>query len=221
MRGERVRELRIGVLISGGGRTLANLLQVQRRGELPGRIELVVSNRENIPGNDIARAAGVPLVIIPSKGVPEHVFAERVYAALDASAIDLVLMAGFLRRLPVRQDYTWRIMNIHPSLLPLFGGRGMYGERVHRAVLASGMKVSGCTVHFVTDELDGGPIILQACVPVEEDDTPETLAARVFAEECRIYPEAVRLYAAGRLRVEGRRVRILPLNEMPEEREGQ
>jgi len=221
MRGERVRELRIGVLISGGGRTLANLLQVQRRGELPGRIELVVSNRENIPGNDIARAAGVPLVIIPSKGVPEHVFAERVYAALDASAIDLVLMAGFLRRLPVRPDYTWRIMNIHPSLLPLFGGRGMYGERVHRAVLASGMKVSGCTVHFVTDELDGGPIILQACVPVEEDDTPETLAARVFAEECRIYPEAVRLYAAGRLRVEGRRVRILPLNAIPEEREGQ
>ncbi len=207
-----MRELRIGVLISGGGRTLANLLEVQRRGELPGRVELVVSNREHIPGNDIARAAGVPLVIIPSKGVPERVFAERVYAALDASAIDLVLMAGFLRHLPVRSDYAWRIMNIHPSLLPLFGGRGMYGERVHQAVLASGMKISGCTVHFVTDELDGGPIILQACVSVEEDDTPETLAARVFAEECRIYPEAVRLYAAGRLRVEGRRVRILPPN---------
>ncbi|MCS7255364.1 MAG: phosphoribosylglycinamide formyltransferase [Thermomicrobium sp.] len=205
-----MRELRIAVLISGGGRTLANLLRVQQQGELPGRIELVVSNREQIPGNEIARQAGIPLVIVPSRGVPEATFAERVYAALDTYAIDLVLLGGFLRRLPVRPDYRWRIMNIHPSLLPLFGGRGMYGERVHRAVLESGMKVSGCTVHFVTDELDRGPIILQACVPVEEDDTPETLAARVFAEECRLYPEAVRLFAAGRLVVDGQRVRILP-----------
>ncbi|MDW7981363.1 MAG: phosphoribosylglycinamide formyltransferase [Thermomicrobium sp.] len=202
--------LRIAVLISGGGRTLANLLRVQRAGELPGCIELVVSDRERIPGNEVARNAGVPLVVVPSKGVAEDVFAAHVYAALDAVSVDLVVMAGFLRRLPVRGDYAGRIMNIHPSLLPLFGGRGMYGERVHRAVLASGMKVSGCTVHFVTDELDGGPIILQACVPVEDDDTPDTLAARVFAEECRIYPEAIRLYAAGRLRIEGRRVRILP-----------
>jgi len=208
-----VRELRIAVLISGGGRTLANLLDVQRRGELPGRIELVVSNRERIPGNEIARRAGVPLVVIPSRGLSDDAFAEQVYAALDNYGIDLVLLAGFLRRLPVRPDYRWRILNIHPSLLPLFGGRGMYGERVHRAVLESGMKVSGCTVHFVTDELDRGPIILQACVPVEEDDTPETLAARVFAEECRIYPEAVRLYAAERLFVEGQRVRILPAGD--------
>jgi len=205
-----MRELRIAVAISGGGRTLANLLRVQQQGELPGRIELVVSNREQIPGNEIARQAGIPLVIVPSRGVPEATFAERVYAALDTYAIDLVLLGGFLRRLPVRPDYRWRIMNIHPSLLPLFGGRGMYGERVHRAVLESGMKVSGCTVHFVTDELDRGPIILQSCVPVEEDDTPETLAARVFAEECRLYPEAVRLFAAGRLVVDGQRVRILP-----------
>jgi phosphoribosylglycinamide formyltransferase-1 len=204
-----VRQLRIAVLISGSGRTLANLLAVQGRGELPGRIELVVSNRPDVAGNDIARAAGVPLAIIPSRRVPESSFAEQVYRLLDQHAIDLVLMAGFLRHLPVRADYLWRIMNIHPSLLPLFGGRGMYGERVHRAVLDSGVKVSGCTVHFVTDELDAGPIILQACVPVLDDDTPETLAARVFAEECRLYPEAVRLYAAGRLRVEGRRVRIL------------
>ncbi|MCX7622245.1 MAG: phosphoribosylglycinamide formyltransferase [Thermomicrobium sp.] len=202
--------MRIAVLISGGGRTLANFLRVQEEGQLPGGIELVVSNREGIPGNEIARRAGVPLVVVPSRGLSDEAFAERVYAALDAYRIDLVLLAGFLRRLPVRPDYRWRIMNIHPSLLPLFGGRGMYGERVHRAVLASGMKVSGCTVHFVTDELDRGPIILQACVPVEEDDTPETLAARVFAEECRLYPEAVRLYAAGRLVVEGERVRILP-----------
>ena len=204
-----MRELRIAVLISGGGRTLANLLRVQQQGELPGRIELVVSNREQIPGNEIARQAGIPLVIVPSRGVPEATFAERVYAALDTYAIDLVLLGGFLRRLPVRPDYRWRIMNIHPSLLPLFGGRGMYGERVHRAVLESGMKVTGCTVHFVDEGYDTGPIILQRCVPILDDDTPETLAARVLPIEHETYIEAIRLFVQGRLRVEGRRVRVV------------
>lgn len=101
-------------------------------------------------------------------------------------------------------------MNIHPALLPAFGGKGMYGDRVHRAVLASGARLSGCTVHFVTEVPDAGPIILQAAVPVLDDDTPETLASRVRREECRLYPEAVRLFAEGRLRIEGNRVRILP-----------
>ncbi len=205
-----MKSLRLGVLISGSGRTLANFLREEREGRLPGRIVVVVSDREGIPGNEIARAAGVPLFVIPSKRKSDEELSREIYAVLDHHQVDLVLLAGFLRRLAVREDYRWRIMNIHPSLLPLFGGRGMYGERVHRTVLERGLKVSGCTVHFVTDELDAGPIILQACVPVLEDDTPESLAARVFAEECRIYPEAVRLYAAGRLRVEGGRVRILP-----------
>lgn len=205
-----MRFLRLAVLLSGTGRTLANLLRVQQSGELPGRIEVVLSNREHVKGNEIARDANIPLYIIPSRGISDELLAERIYRVLDHYQVELVLLAGFLRRLLVREDYQWRMLNIHPSLLPLFGGRGWYGERVHRAVLESGMKISGCTVHFVTNELDRGPIILQACVPVAEDDTPQTLAERVFEQECRLYPEAVRLYAAGRLQIEGNRVRILP-----------
>ncbi len=206
-----MRELRLGVLISGTGRTLANFLRVAAAGELPAEVSVVVSSRRDVPGNQIARDHGIPLVIVDAREVRGiEAFSEAVYRALDEYRVDLVTMAGFLRRILIRPDYRGRIMNIHPSLLPLFGGKGMYGERVHRAVLAAGMKVSGCTVHFVNEEYDAGPIILQSCVPVLEDDTPETLAARVFAEECRLYPEAIRLYAAGRLRLEGNRVRVLP-----------
>jgi phosphoribosylglycinamide formyltransferase-1 len=207
----KVQRLRLGVLISGTGRTLANLLRVAAAGELPAEVSVVVSSRRDVPGNQIARDHGIPLVIVDAREVRGiEAFSDAVYRALDEYRVDLVTMAGFLRRILIRPDYRGRIMNIHPSLLPLFGGKGMYGERVHRAVLAAGMKVSGCTVHFVNEEYDAGPIILQACVPVLEDDTPETLASRVFAEECRLYPEAIRLYAAGRLRLEGNRVRILP-----------
>lgn len=210
-KGVKVQRLRLGVLISGTGRTLANLLRVAAAGELPAEVSVVVSSRRDVPGNQIARDHGIPLVIVDAREVRGiESFSEAVYRALDEYRVDLVTMAGFLRRILIRPDYRGRIMNIHPSLLPLFGGKGMYGERVHQAVLAAGMKVSGCTVHFVNEEYDAGPIILQACVPVLEDDTPETLAARVFAEECRLYPEAIRLYASGRLRQEGNRVRILP-----------
>ncbi|MBX6754694.1 MAG: phosphoribosylglycinamide formyltransferase [Thermorudis peleae] len=208
--GDCVRRLRLGVLISGTGRTLLNLLRQQQAGALPAEVVVIVSSRADAPGNAFAAQFGVPLVVVDARQVKGPAFAEAVYAALDQYAVDLVVMAGFLKRLPVRPAYAGRVINIHPSLLPLFGGKGMYGERVHQAVLEAGVKVSGCTVHFVTDELDAGPIILQACVPVEDGDTPETLGARVFAEECRLYPEAIRLYAAGRLRIEGRRVRILP-----------
>jgi folate-dependent phosphoribosylglycinamide formyltransferase PurN len=126
-----------------------------------------------------------------------------------------------MRLLPrsVVEEYRGRIMNIHPALLPLFGGRGMYGERVHQAVLESGMKVSGCTVHFVDEEYDSGPIILQRTVPVLEGDTPQTLAARVLAQEHRAYTEAIRLFAEDRLRLEGRRVRILAASAEREEGE--
>jgi formyltetrahydrofolate-dependent phosphoribosylglycinamide formyltransferase len=205
-----VGHLRLGVLISGTGRTLANLLRVAAAGELPAQVSLVVSSRRDAPGNQIACDHKVPLVVVDSRELRSiEAFSEAVYRALDQYRVDLAVMAGFLRRLSIRPDYDGRIMNIHPSLLPLFGGKGMYGDRVHRAVLAAGMKVSGCTVHFVNEEYDAGPIILQSCVPVLEDDTPESLAARVFEEECRLYPEAIRLYAAGRLRVEGKRVRVL------------
>ncbi|HET9014709.1 MAG TPA: phosphoribosylglycinamide formyltransferase [Thermomicrobiaceae bacterium] len=204
-------ELRIAVLLSGTGRTLENLNAAIAGGQVPARVVAVVSSRAAVRGNDVARAAGLPLTVLPRRrfaGVEE--FSDAVYRALSPHAVDLVVLAGFLSQLTIPERYRDRIMNIHPSLLPLFGGHGYWGERVHRAVLESGMKVSGCTVHFVDERYDAGPIILQRCVPVLEGDEPETLGARVFAEERRLYPEAIRLFAEGRLRVEGRRVRILP-----------
>lgn len=200
--------LRVAVLLSGTGRTLENLLNRIGAGLLPACVELVISTRE-LRGADIARAAGIPTVVLARGAFPsESELSRAVYAELDTYRPDLIAMAGFLRKIEIRPDYHNRIMNIHPSLLPLFGGRGLYGERVHQAVLASGMKVSGCTVHFVDEVYDAGPIIVQSCVPVLQDDTPETLGSRVFAEECRLYPEAIRLFAEGRLIVEGNRVRI-------------
>lgn len=206
--------VRLGVLLSGTGRTLENLIRSVEAGELSARISVVVSSRQGVRGNEIARAAGLPLIVLPRREFPSATaFSDAVYTALDPFEVDLIVLAGFLAKLTIPARYEGRIMNIHPSLLPLFGGRGYYGERVHQAVLASGMKVSGCTVHFVDQHYDAGPIILQRCVPVLEDDTAATLAARVFEEECRLYPEAIRLFAEGRLRIEGRRVRILPPSE--------
>jgi phosphoribosylglycinamide formyltransferase-1 len=118
----------------------------------------------------------------------------------------LVCLAGWLHLLPIPDDFRYRVLNIHPSLLPAFGGKGMYGRRVHEAVLNYGAKISGCTVHFADDTYDTGPIILQKCVPVADNDTPETLAARVFAVECEAYPEAIQLVGFGRVQVQGRRV---------------
>ncbi len=210
-RNRQGRPLRLAVLLSGTGRTLENLLGVIGRGELPARVVAVVSSREGVRGNEIARAANIPLTILPRRAYPSvAAFSKAVYDVLDPLEVDLVAMAGFLCKLDVPTRYEGRIMNIHPSLLPLFGGKGLYGDRVHQAVLESGMKVSGCTVHFVDESYDAGPIILQACVPVLEGDTVETLAARVFEEERRLYPEAIRLFAEDRLLLDGRRVRILP-----------
>jgi folate-dependent phosphoribosylglycinamide formyltransferase PurN len=132
----------------------------------------------------------------------------RIRELLAPHDIDLIVLAGFLSQIEILPEWEGRMINVHPSLLPLFGGHGLYGSRVHEAVLASGMKVSGCTVHFVNAEYDAGPIILQHTVPVEDDDTPASLGARVFAAECEAYPEAIRLFASGELRVEGNRVRV-------------
>ena len=137
-------------------------------------------------------------------------FNAAVNAVLLPYGVDLVVLAGFLSLYQPPPELAERVMNIHPALLPSFGGQGFYGDRVHRAVLASGVKVSGCTVHFADADYDRGPIILQTAVPVLEDDTVPSLAARVFAAECEAYPRAIQLYADGRLRREGRRVRVLP-----------
>lgn len=205
------RRLRVAVLLSGSGRTLENLLRLRAAGELPIDVPVVVSTRASVRGVEVARAAGIETHVVTRRECPTPAeLSARIAPLLAAHGVELILLAGFLSQLEILPAWEGRMLNIHPSLLPLFGGRGLYGTRVHEAVLASGMKVTGCSVHLVDAEYDSGPIVLQRCVPVLEDDTPETLGARVFAAECEAYPEAVRLFAAGRLRLEGRRVRVLP-----------
>jgi phosphoribosylglycinamide formyltransferase-1 len=206
---------RIGILLSGKGRgsNMQALIDAARTGLIPGEVALVVSTSPGAPALDRAAAAGIPTrLIAPEPEAPPEALDERLAAAFGSAGVDLICLAGYMRLLgPAFLDrFHGRVMNIHPGLLPAFGGRGFYGRRVHAAVLESGAKVSGVTVHFVDEEYDHGPIILQRVVPVAEDDTPESLAARVLAAEHIAYPEAVRLCAEGRLRVEGRRVRVLP-----------
>ena len=202
------KPLRLAVLVSGSGTTLQNLLDRTATGELSAAVSLVVASRPDLGGTRRAEAAGVPTVVVDRRAFSDpSAFSEQVFAAADRAAVDLVCLAGWLCLLSVPPRYVGRVLNIHPALLPSFGGRGMYGRRVHQAVLDRGCKVSGCTVHLVDNEYDAGPIVLQRPCPVADDDTAESLAARVFEQECVAYPAAIRLFAAGRLRVEGRRVR--------------
>jgi phosphoribosylglycinamide formyltransferase 1 len=205
-----MKPLRLVVPLSGGGTTLQNMIDLIGRGQLPATVELVIGSRPDAYGLERARKAGIPTLVIPRKGMPQEEFTKRMHEALREAKADLVCMAGFLSLWTIPDDYIGRVMNIHPALLPSFGGKGYYGHHVHEAVIESGCKVSGCTVHFADNVYDHGPIIVQRCVPVLEDDTADALAARVFEQECIAYPEAIRLFAAGRLRVEDRRVRILP-----------
>ena len=202
--------LRLGVLLSGSGTTLQNLIDRERDGRLPGVVvACVVSSRADAFGLDRARRAGLPAFAVERKTcVSRAEFASRVLDHCRSAQVGLVCLAGFLQLLEIAPDFAGRVMNIHPALLPAFGGKGYHGQRVHQAALEVGVKVSGCTVHFADNEYDHGPIILQRVVRVEDDDTPETLQARVFAVECEAYPEAIRLFAEGRLQVEGRRVSI-------------
>jgi formyltetrahydrofolate-dependent phosphoribosylglycinamide formyltransferase len=202
--------LRVAVLISGGGTTLRNLLTRIDAGELDARIVAVVSSSARARGLEFARAAGIPTAIVARRDFGDDAaFGAAVFDACRAHEPHLVAMAGFLKFAPIPPDFAGRVMNIHPSLIPAFCGAGFYGSHVHQAVLDYGDKVSGCTVHFVDNQYDHGPVILQRTVPVEEEDTAESLAARVFAAECEAYPEALRLYAAGKLKIDGRRVRVL------------
>jgi len=204
------RVLNLAVLLSGSGRTLENLQQVIMAGCLSARVGIVVSSKEDAYGLVRARQYGLEAVAVPRRSYPDpQAFNAAVNAVLAHYSIDLVILAGFLSLYEPPPALVGRVMNIHPALLPAFGGKGFYGHRVHRAVLESGVKLSGCTVHFADACYDHGPIILQAAVPVEDDDTVESLAARVFAAECTLYPQAIQLFAENRLRVEGRRVRIL------------
>ena len=205
------QRLRLGILLSGSGRTLENILGEIRGGSLRGKAEVavVIASREKIRGLEIGRAAGVPTHLVRPKEFPTvQAYSDAMVHLFDEARVDLVCLAGFLSYWIIPDRYLGRVMNIHPALLPSFSGKGMYGHHVHEAVLERGCKVSGCTVHFVDNAYDEGPIILQRAVPVHAEDTPDALAARVFAEECIAYPEAIRLYAAGRLHLVGRTVRI-------------
>ncbi len=204
------RPLPIAVLISGGGTTLSNLLSRIGEGQLSVDVRLVIGSRE-CSGAEKGRAAGIDTVVLrPRDFVSIGEYSTAIFSRCQAVGVELVVLGGFLARIEIPPAFEGRVMNIHPALIPAFSGQGMFGHHVHEAVLARGCKVSGCTVHFCDNEYDHGPIILQRCVPVEDDDTPGTLAARVFAAECEAYPEALSLYAAGRLDLSGGRVRILP-----------
>jgi formyltetrahydrofolate-dependent phosphoribosylglycinamide formyltransferase len=203
--------LRLAVLLSGGGTTLQNLLDRSADGRLPAKVVLVVASRPDAFGLFRAEQAGVPTLVVPRKGCASaEEFSQRIFDACRQAQVELVCLAGFLQLLPIPADYEGRVLNIHPALIPAFCGKGFYGHHVHEAALAAGVKVSGCTVHFADNQYDHGPIVLQRTVPVLEQDTPDTLAARVFEQECEAYPEAIRLFAEGRLSIEGRRVHIRP-----------
>ncbi|HEU5299532.1 MAG TPA: phosphoribosylglycinamide formyltransferase [bacterium] len=208
--------IRIGVLASGGGSNLQAIIDACARGEIDGKVVVVVSNNPKAKALDRARRAGIPAVAMHHRAFPDRdTFDAKLVEILHSYEVDLVCLAGFMRILGPAfiGQFPARIMNIHPALLPSFGGLGMYGERVHKTVLDSGVKFSGCTIHFANEAPDGGPIIVQAIVPVRDDDTVETLASRIAKEEHRLYPEAVRLFAEGRLRVVGRRVFITAARE--------
>lgn len=195
---------RIAVLLSGRGSNFEALAESIARGRIPGaEIAIVISHREGAAGVERARARGIDARVIPSKGLDRETYDRQVLAVLKEKKIDLVCLAGYMRLLSVQfvEAFRGRILNIHPSLLPAFPGL-----EAQRQALEHGAKFAGCTVHFVDENLDAGPIILQAVVPVEDHDTVESLSARILAEEHRIYSEAVRIVLEGRYRIEGRRV---------------
>ena len=199
---------RIGVLLSGRGSNFEALADSVSAGRIPGaEIALVVSNREGAPGIEGARARGLTAQVIPSKGLEREAFDRLVAAALSAAGVDLVCLAGYMRLLSPYfvAAFPERILNIHPSLLPSFPGL-----ESQKQALDYGVKFAGCTVHFVDENLDAGPIVLQAAVPVEDGDTEDTLSARILREEHRIYSEAVRIVLAGKYKIEGRRVVLTP-----------
>ncbi|MEA2711933.1 MAG: phosphoribosylglycinamide formyltransferase 1 [Phycisphaerales bacterium] len=204
--------LNLAVLVSGSGTTLQNLIDQINARTLDARIGIVIGSRPELMG--LKRAADAKLMnfVVDRRSFADTAaFSKAVFSLCDDAGVDLIVLAGWLCLLDVPEKYAGRVMNIHPALLPSpFGGKGMYGAKVHEAVLNHGCKVSGCTVHFVDAQYDNGPIIVQRVCEVRDDDTPQTLAARVFEEEKVAYPQAIRLFSEGRLKIDGRRVRVAP-----------
>lgn len=201
----------IAVLISGTGRTLQNFIERIAAGTLDVQIKLVVSSTPKAKGLQYAEKANIPARIIEKKNfATQETFSDEIFNACRDAEVDYVIMAGYLKLLTIPEDFTNRVLNIHPSLIPAFCGQGFYGSAVHEAAIQYGVKISGCTVHFVNNVYDQGPVFIQKTVPVLESDTPQTLSERIFEQENIAYPEALQLLAEKKVVVEGRRVRILP-----------
>ena len=204
--------LKIAVMVSGQGRgsNLGAIMDGCTSGKINGQVVLVVGTRSDAPALERARAAGISTAVVSPKKYSgdEAGYAEALQRVLGRVEPGLICLAGYMRKLPdsVLEAYRGRVMNIHAALLPMFGGKGMFGHHVHAEVLKSGVKVSGCTVHFVDEHYDAGPIIIQSAVPVMDEDTEDSLAARVLVQEHQSYVRAVQLFAEGRLRIDGRKV---------------
>lgn len=202
--------IQLAVLLSGSGTTLQNIFDRISEGALDARVSCVISSRKQAYGLERAKSHGVPAITVAYKDYPDSgAFNDALWTEIRRYPVDLVVLAGFMSLLSVPEDFTGRIMNVHPALIPSFCGKGMYGHHVHEAVLQSGVKLTGATVHFVDEHYDHGPIILQETVPVLDQDTPDSLAERVQAKERELYPQAIRLFGQRRLQLDGRRVRIL------------
>tara|TARA_B100000809_G_scaffold165374_1_gene162659 strand:- start:311 stop:937 length:627 start_codon:yes stop_codon:yes gene_type:complete len=201
--------LSLAVLISGGGTTLRNLINKIASGDLSAEIRLVVSSNRRARGLEYAEQAAIPTRIVERQASSNDAdFSAAIFGPCRDVGVDLVAMGGFLKHVLIPDDFANRVLNIHPALIPAFCGPGFYGQRVHEAVLDYGAKISGCTVHFVDNQYDHGPIVLQRTVAVLDDDTPDSLAERIFAEECLAFPEAIQLCAEGRVHVKGRRIHL-------------
>jgi formyltetrahydrofolate-dependent phosphoribosylglycinamide formyltransferase len=202
--------INLAVLISGSGRTLQNFIDLIAKGELPAKIQAVISSKPGVAGLDRAKKHNIPAFTINRKEFKTaEEFSEAINKVLKNYPIDLIAMAGFLNLYKIPTEYERKVMNIHPALLPEFGGKGFYTDKVHEAVLKAGAKFTGCTVHFADNVYDKGPIILQRKIPVLASDTPHSLADRVFEEELIAYPEAIRLFAEGKIKIEDTKVTIL------------
>lgn len=197
----------IAVLISGGGTTLKNLIDYQRAGKLAVDIRLVITSNPEAGGLTFASDANIPAKCIERRNFESaEDFSSAIFTACDEAGVDLVVMGGFLKHALIPDRYAGRVINIHPSLIPSFSGKGFYGAKVHQAVIDYGCKLSGCTVHFVDNQYDHGPIIAQRAVEVLPEDTAKSLAARVFEQECIIFPEVIQAIGNGQIRLEGRTV---------------
>jgi formyltetrahydrofolate-dependent phosphoribosylglycinamide formyltransferase len=199
----------LAVLLSGSGRTLQNFIDLANQKKLDAAIKVVISSKPGVQGIARAQKHNIPCAVIPRKEYKsDDDFSQAITEALRPYQPGLIVLAGFIHFYRVPPEYAGRVMNIHPALLPAFGGKGYYGDKVHQAVIKSGARSSGCTVHFVDNVYDHGAVILQHAVPVLPDDTSHTLADRVFKEECIAYPEAINLFAQGKLKIVNNKVII-------------